>query len=209
MSSERQPRPFFDRFQKLMDRMETTSVRWWAETIDACRAALVESRAARIDNPHGPGKSAEEAAELERQENELARLAGRFFQLRQENRLPDSSRLKPPGLSLLRTKYSEQVSSYIAVTAAEREALLAELPRAIVKGLSESLDQETIVLRYDALSQCAYHVTRRKGDGLTVWVWSDLGMEAAGQLLSTIVGIEGPMDGSLALDLSLRVAKEP
>ena len=74
-----------------------------------------------------------------------------------------------------------------------------------MKGLGESLDQETIVLRYDALSRCAYYVARRKGGGLTVWAWSGLGMEAAGQLLSTIVGIDGPMDGSLALDLALRV----
>ena len=108
----------------------------------------MESRAARIDNPYGPGKSAKEAAELERQEKELERRAGRFLQLRDANRLPDAARLKPGGLALLRTKYSENVSSYIALTAAEREALLAELPQAIAKGLGESLDRETVVLRY-------------------------------------------------------------
>ena len=91
MSSERQPRPFYERFQKLMDRADTLSVSWWAEATEACRAALLESRRGRLElRPGGDGKSAEETAELERREQELARLAKRFAQLEAENTLPPS-----------------------------------------------------------------------------------------------------------------------
>jgi hypothetical protein len=43
MSSEREPRPSYDRFQKLMDRVDTASIKWWAESISAYRDALLES----------------------------------------------------------------------------------------------------------------------------------------------------------------------
>ena len=91
MSSEREPRPFYERFQKLMDRADTLSISWWAEATEACRAALLESRRRHLElQPGGDGKSAEETAELERREQELARLAKRFAQLEAENRLPPS-----------------------------------------------------------------------------------------------------------------------
>lgn len=208
VSSERQPRPLLDRFQRLMNRVDTTSIAWWAETIEACRAALIESRAARLDNPYGAARSPEETAELERRETELSRLAERFAKMREENRLPSASRLSPAALALLRSKYSEQVSSYVAVTAAESEALLAELPRTIVSGLDAGLDRETVVLRYDAAGRSAYYVARRKGPGLTVWVWSDLEAEAAGRVFSSIVNSDEPMDELTALELARRFATD-
>ena len=91
MSSERPPRPYYERFQKLMDRTDTMSISWWAEATEACRAALVESRAGRLES--GPGaksRSVEELEELERRERNLARLANRFAQLQAGNRLPPS-----------------------------------------------------------------------------------------------------------------------
>jgi hypothetical protein len=91
MSSERQPRPFYDRFQKLMDRTDTMSIGWWAEATEACRAALVESRTWRLElSPEKKNRSLEELEELERREQNLARLARRFAELEAENRLPPS-----------------------------------------------------------------------------------------------------------------------
>ena len=207
MSSERDPRPSYHRFQQLMDRMDTASIGWWADSIEACRAALLESRSVRLDiNPDGTTRSAEERSEFALRQESLARLAARLRQLREQNRLPGAARSARAWLTLLKTTHSERVSSHFAITAAEREALTAELPNAIARGLSESLDRETVVLRYDMPSRCAYCI-KREGPGLSLWVWSDLGAEAAGDLLSSIAAIDEPMTETLALELARRSQK--
>jgi hypothetical protein len=62
MSSERQPRPFLDQFQELMD--PTMSCLWWTEAIAGCRAALAESAALRLEfDLIKKGRSAEEIAD--------------------------------------------------------------------------------------------------------------------------------------------------
>ena len=83
MSSERYPRPCFEWFQKLMERNDTMSIAWWAETLAACRDALIESRAARFEfKIHGAEKSADEIAEMARQEEALDRHAVESLQKR-------------------------------------------------------------------------------------------------------------------------------
>lgn len=89
LSSERDPRPHFDRFQALMDRMDPASIDWWADSLAACRHALAESRASRLAfETDGQARTAEEIAQLEQREMELERLAKHFDQLRNRNRLP-------------------------------------------------------------------------------------------------------------------------
>jgi hypothetical protein len=89
VSSERDTRPWFHQFQKLMQRMEPKSVEWWAEAIPACRQALAESRAARLDfETDGQPRSAEEIGRMEQREVELERLAKEFTRLRNRKRLP-------------------------------------------------------------------------------------------------------------------------
>ena len=89
MSSERDPRPHFDRFQSLMERMNPKSIDWWADSLTACRDALAESRASRLAyETDGKARTAEEIAQLEQREMELEKLAKHFDQLRNRNRLP-------------------------------------------------------------------------------------------------------------------------
>ena len=87
-----QPRPFYDRFKQLMDRIDTMSIWWWAQAHEACRTALLESRAARLVFDHsGLSKGADEIAELQRREQELACLAERFAQLKAQHQIPPKS----------------------------------------------------------------------------------------------------------------------
>ena len=89
VSSEKEPRPCYERFQQLMDRFDPASIDWWANATAACHAALLESRGRRLEfELHGSTKTADEAAQLERRENELKRLADRFKELQDRNRLP-------------------------------------------------------------------------------------------------------------------------
>ena len=89
MSSERDPRPHFDRFQALMDRIDPKSIDWWEDSLAACRDALAESRAARLAyETDGKARTVEEIAHLEQREMELEKLAMHFDQLRHRNRLP-------------------------------------------------------------------------------------------------------------------------
>jgi hypothetical protein len=69
--------------------MDPASIDWWAESLAACRDALVESRTARLEfETDGKSRSAEEIAEVEEREMELERLTKHFEQLRARNRLP-------------------------------------------------------------------------------------------------------------------------
>jgi hypothetical protein len=104
---------------------------------------------------------------------------------------------------VLKRVYSDQVSYYLAPTRHEAEALAADLPRAIRDGLSDSLDWEGVMLRYDAPSRCAYHITR-EGQGLAVWIWCNLGLQASANLFSAIVELDGPMTEALALQVAQR-----
>ena len=101
---------------------------------------------------------------------------------------------------MLRRKCSEQVSYSVAVGPAETNELIAELPDGIRKDLLESLKQENVLLRYDAPSRCAYYIAREHGD-LVVWLWCDMGLRAAGTLLTAVVEVDEPMHVQLALAL--------
>jgi hypothetical protein len=69
--------------------MDTTSIEWWAQTLNACHDALRESRAARLDfEVHGATKSAEKIAVMARQEERLKQLENYFLDLCDRNRLP-------------------------------------------------------------------------------------------------------------------------
>jgi hypothetical protein len=105
--------------------------------------------------------------------------------------------------AVLRRKCSEQVSYSVAVYPDEVEELTAELPEQVRKNLQESLNREIVVLRYDAVTRCAYCVAR-DGDSLVAWLWCEMGLHAAGQLLSAIIEIEQPMTEELALELYKR-----
>ena len=106
---------------------------------------------------------------------------------------------------MLRKKCSEQVSYSVAVDPAEVEQLTAELPEQVRKNLQESLDRELVVLRYDAVTRCAYCVAR-EGNTLIAWLWCEMGLHAAGHLLSAIIEIDEPMTEELALKLYERAA---
>ena len=76
--------------------------------------------------------------------------------------------------AVLRRKCSEQVSYSLAVSPAETEELLAELPDKIRKDLLESVMHEIAALRYDTPSRCAYYAAREQSH-LIVWLWCNLG----------------------------------
>jgi hypothetical protein len=56
------------------------------------------------------------------------------------------------------------------------------------------------VLRYDAVTRCAYYVAR-EGQNLVVWLWCEMGLHAAGQLLSAVIEINESMSEERALAL--------
>jgi hypothetical protein len=101
---------------------------------------------------------------------------------------------------VLRRKCSEQVSYSVAVNPEEVKELTEELPEKIRKNLQESLDREIVVLRYDAVTRCAYYVAR-EGQNLVVWLWCEMGLHAAGQLLSAVIEINESMSEERALAL--------
>ena len=101
---------------------------------------------------------------------------------------------------MLRRKCSEQVSYSVAVNPGEVKELTEELPEKIRKNLQESLDREIVVLRYDAVTRCAYYVAR-EGQNLVVWLWCEMGLHAAGQLLSAVIEINESMSEERALAL--------
>lgn len=101
---------------------------------------------------------------------------------------------------MLRRKCSEQVSYSVAVNPEEVKELTEELPEKIRKNLQESLDREIVVLRYDAVTRCAYYVAR-EGQNLVVWLWCEMGLHAAGQLLSAVIEINESMSEERALAL--------
>jgi hypothetical protein len=102
--------------------------------------------------------------------------------------------------AVLRRKCSEQVSHSVAANAAEFTELAEELPERIRANLQENLDREIVVLRYDAVTRHAYYVAR-EGDSLVVWLWCEMGLHAAGQLLSTVIEMNEPMSEERALEL--------
>jgi hypothetical protein len=104
------------------------------------------------------------------------------------------------GAAVLRRKCSEQVSYSVAVNPEEVKELTEELPEKIRKNLQESLDREIVVLRYDAVTRCAYYVAR-EGQNLVVWLWCEMGLHAAGQLLSAVIEINESMSEERALAL--------
>jgi hypothetical protein len=102
--------------------------------------------------------------------------------------------------AVLRRKCSEQVSYSVAVNPGEVKELTEELPEKIRKNLQESLDREIVVLRYDAVTRCAYYVAR-EGQNLVAWLWCEMGLHAAGQLLSAVIEMNEPMSEERALEL--------
>jgi hypothetical protein len=102
--------------------------------------------------------------------------------------------------AVLRRKCSEQVSFSVAVNPAEVEELTEELPDKLRANLQDNLDREIVVLRYDAVTRCAYYVAR-EGGNVIAWLWCEMGLRAAGQLLSAIIEIDEPMSEKLALQL--------
>jgi hypothetical protein len=88
----------------------------------------------------------------------------------------------------------------VAVNPEEVKELTEELPEKIRKNLQESLDREIVVLRYDAVTRCAYYVAR-EGQNLVVWLWCEMGLHAAGQLLSAVIEINESMSEERALAL--------
>ena len=109
---------------------------------------------------------------------------------------------------MLRRKCSEQVSYSLAVNPAEIDELIADLPERIRKDLRAHLDRELVVLRYDAVSRCAYYVAREENN-LVVWLWCEMRLQMAGQLLAVIVELDRPMDGATALELYERAVAVP
>jgi hypothetical protein len=104
------------------------------------------------------------------------------------------------GAAVLRRKCSEQVSYSVAVNPAEVTELTEELPERVRENLQDNLDREIVVLRYDAVTRCAYYVAR-EGDNLIAWLWCEMGLRAAGQLLSAVIEMDEPMGERKALEL--------
>ena len=101
---------------------------------------------------------------------------------------------------MLRRKCSEQVSYSVAANPAEVIELTEELPERVRENLQDNLDREIVVLRYDVLSRCAYYVAR-EADNLIAWLWCEMGLRAAGQLLSAVIEMDEPMSERRALEL--------
>jgi hypothetical protein len=99
-----------------------------------------------------------------------------------------------------RRRCSEQVSYSVAVDPAEVKELTEELPERLRENLQNNLDREIVVLRYDAVTGCAYYVAR-EGEKLWAWVWCEMGLRAAAQLLSAVIEMNEPMREKMALEL--------
>lgn len=85
MSRARQPRPYYRSFQTLMDKVDASSISWWAEATDACCCALIEYKMTRQRFHSGKPKTARDIADLERWGQNLDHLAKRLGQLELEH----------------------------------------------------------------------------------------------------------------------------
>ena len=92
------------------------------------------------------------------------------------------------------------MSYSVAVNPAEVIELTEELPERVRENLQDNLDREIVVLRYDAVTWCAYYVAR-EGQNLIAWLWCEIGLRAAGQLLSAVIAMDEPMSERKALEL--------
>ena len=101
---------------------------------------------------------------------------------------------------MLTKKYSEQVCFTLAEGPEELQDLSNDLPLSVGKDLEKSLQNEGVVLRYDAPTRCAYCISRR-GSAVEAWLWCDLGLQAGARLLTSVVAIDEPMTEELALSL--------